>query len=887
MGLLFDIIPEMDETGDSRFISPEDLQHYTSYEDDLEEAARKVSESLEAVLEEIGCPKGIAKVRNIRLTLVMQQEVLTRLLETYDEVYRLFRRMKQLLSSGMFNDENQEIIRNRVETIVDEQLFQTQRDVFFKIVNAKEVAEGEKNIDGPALLFPGIEKLKNQIIQQIERQTRELGPIAVNLCKTFQGIADSYIEAEEIVNDRERYDSIYQTFGQERKLRRKFIKDVSSARLEDTDYISSLIEAFEELKDVYRQKTDSLKHVADPLSMEKYRNKFEILDRGGNQVDERLKPLQVLNRMVNDFPRLVKQLDFFADSHYQARAVFRVLEEIREEMNHIFRRYDLDSFTVVSFLKYKLNGISHMYESIHYYYAAIQIEKDMFQALTKRYMQEKENETADVVTYRMEGSGIPEMIQAMHEYVAKMNQENYKIHQIFLEYKAKRDLILLKSSLKDKTLRINALYKKMRRIYSKAQRVFADFLIEDLGATDLESQLHIYLKNNLEIPEVKAINKGIKALLSTRKKTRAVIEKQVAEQFNGDLDKDKVSAIAQLKVKKDFMNELLVDVQQYPQAQEIFLELLKEFIKLSDDEEKQKLNDQSILWMVTHIAGGAFDRFKDETSSHQENTFLNKSLSERDLTIAFLSSNITPHEIKSFSRLLPVLPRNELHLDTSFGRLLLDIIRQYQETIRSRGGSVTHLIERIYEKRERIRLIGNMCVMFQEVAEPFFEKIWKEEKKSNHLIRLQRIKYRKELGEVIKYWQYLIQEQLDPGQGQRGRFRRYSEDEKKLMMKYLSPDQLETIDRQLASGFDLEPDAKLQEVEGFLMEIVKGLFKLIDLDDRIRSELESFVSNKKFQYQGISDEKDHDLLSSRHFMPNIRMRLKGVLQVPTDKQAAV
>lgn len=881
MGLLFDIIPELDETGEGRFITPEQLQHYTSYEDNPEAVARRVTESLEAILEEIGCPDGIAKIRNIQLTLIMQKEVINRLLETYSEVYRLSMRMEQLLSSGMFNEENQTIIRTRVESIVDEQLFQTQRDVFFKIVNAREVAEGEKNIDGPALLFPGIEKLKNQIIQQIERQAGELGPVAVSLCKSFQGIADSYVEAEERVNERERYDSIYHTFGQERRLRKDFINEVSPARLKDTDYIDSLINAFESLKAVYRAKSESLMHIADPLSMEQFRKKTEILERGSAEVDQRLKPLQVLKRMTRDFPRLVKQLDFFADSHYQARAVFRVLEEVKEEMNHVFKRYDIDSITVVGFLKYKLNGISHMYESIHYYYAAIQIETDMVQAFRKQYEPENDIDADAAVSFRMEGSGIPGMIRSMHEHLARMNQENYDIHRAFLEYKENRDLISLKTSLKDKTLRINSLYKNMKRIYRNAQRVFAGFLIEDLGATDLESQLNTCLKKASDTQEVKAIQKGIKTLLATRKKKRVALEKQVAEQFSGNLDKDKVSAIASLKIKKDFIHELLLEVQPYPKAQDAFLELLKAFIKLRDDEEHQNPDDPSNLWSATQSADGAFERFAAEMGNPPHHSNTDTPLSQRELAAAFLDSNITPHEIESFSRLLPVLPRNELHLDSTFGRLLLDIIRQYMESIRSRGGAATHLIERIYEKRERSRLISNICILFQTVAEPFLEKIEKEEKKSNHLIRLQRIKYRKELGEIIRYWQYLIQEQIEPGQGQRGRFRRYSEDEKKMMMKYISPEQLELIDQQLAAGFDLREEAEIQAVESFLMEIVQGLFKRFQRDDRIRSEFEAFVISKKVQLLGENEPAESDLLSSRQFMPNIRMRLQSAAQTST------
>lgn len=873
MGLLFDIIPDLAEEGEERFVSPENLQIYVNYEDDLNESVRMVSRAITVVLQEIGCSSGITKIRNIRQTLVVQQEIIDRLLDTYKKVFQLFRRMEQLLSSEMFSEENGVIIRNRVEAVVDEQLFQTQREVFFKIVNAQMVAEGEKNIDGPALLFPGIEKTKNQIINQIERQNKELGPVAVNLCKGFQGIADNYIDTEELVNERERYDSIYQTFGQEKKIRTHYLKDISPNRLEDEHYIETLIGAFEELKVVYREKSDSLRHIADSMSIEQYKRKSNILDRGQDQVDERLKPLRVLKQMSKDFPRLVKQLDFFADSHYQARAVFRVLEEIREEMGHVFRRYDLDAITVVSFLKYKLNGVSHMYESIHYYYAATRIEADMHQALMARPGTAEDSRiTAD---YQMEVSGIPAMVRDMHQHVALMNRENYRIHRLFIEFKENRDLQILKAGLREKTQKINRLFKQMKTIYTKAQSVFAGFLLEDLGATGLESQLNESLKQENEMPEADSIRKSLKILLASKQKTLATLEKQVLEQADGELGREQASAVASLKVKKDFMKELKNNIQPYPVAQEVFLEMLKEFIQLRDNEEQQNLNGQSILWIIENNAGNAFDQYKVERELQSGKTAQDGNRSERELAIDFISTNITPQEVESFSRMLPVLPRNELHLDTSSGRLLLEIIHKYKESLQSRGGSGSHLIERIYEKRERLRLISSICVLFQEVAERFYARIRKEESKSNHLISLQRMKYRKELGEVIKYWQYLIMEQIEPGQGQRGRFRRYSKDEQKLIMKAISPEQLELIDRQLTAGFDLETDDKLQEVERFLLEIVDGLFSLFERDERIRSEFEAFALNKKFRYQSASHNTEEDILSSMQFMPNIRSRLDG------------
>ena len=78
-----------------------------------------------------------------------------------------------------------------------------------------------------------------------------------------------------------------------------------------------------------------------------------------------------------------------------------------------------------------------------------------------------------------------------------------------------------------------------------------------------------------------------------------------------------------------------------------------------------------------------------------------------------------------------------------------------------------------------------------------YSKFKYEQKKMNYLIMLQRWKFRKEFTETVRYWQYLIQEQVNPGHGQRGRFRQYQDEEKKLITKYISPEQIYLVEKQL------------------------------------------------------------------------------------------
>ncbi len=856
-------------------MSPKTLEHSLIDVQDVDEKIQRISDVLVDLLAAIGCPDGISKVRNIALTLVVQEEVFQRLLNIYRETHGIYIKLNKLLGSGEYDTINQGIIRSRVEEIVKDQLFLLQREVFFKIVNAKEVADGEKNEDGPALLFPGVEKVKSSIIRNIQQQTNELYPLAVDICQKFRGIADSYVDAEQLpAGEKSKYDTIYQTFEQEKKVSVEHLKDIKLSKLNDTSYLDTLINSFEQLKVVYQQKARSLDDI-ESISVSNYSLKIGILEKGCKNADMRIKPLQVIKNMAERFPALEKQLDFFADSHYQARAVLNVFEEVKLEMSKLFTSYNLESFTAVSLLKYKLNGISHMYESIHYYYAVIQIEKDMMRALSKRYFKPEDGDIRGAVKQKLETIGISGIIQSMHQSIALMNSQNNNIHLAFMLYQNKPDLMVLKSSLKDRNQKINILYKKVKNTYKKAQKIFSSFLIEDLGATDLESQFSMYLKSNRDSPEAGPVRRGFSILLSTKRTTLASLEKEFMTKFAGKVPVNRISAMSLLKVKKDFLKELLKQFQEYSHVQDIFLEVLKEFIELQDEKEKRRVYDNSVFWMIERMAGGTFHKFKTERSAAFKKIFQKTHLTDQDITVAFLAANITPQEIESFSRLLPALPRNELQLDSPYGRLLLNIITLYHEQLRLKAASGDHVVERVYEKREQLKLISNMSALLKTSADPFILKIEKEEKKTNHLIALQRLKYRKELGEIIKYWQFLIQEQIEPGQGQRGQFRRFSIDEKWMMVKYISPEQLSLIDRQLESSFDLEAEGELLTVESFLLEIVSGLFQLFKEDQRVKAEFEAFEGGKKIRHRNLQDNDDEDLLASKRYVPSIKLRLAG------------
>lgn len=860
-------------------IRPEELDNQLSEDLNVGEKISQVSEALITLIKDIGNRDDITKVSNIVLTLISQEEIYNRLFAMYEAIYGIRQRLHSLRQLEEYHPEDQAQFQKRAAEIIRQNIFLAQREVFFKIVNAKEVAEGERNEDGPALLFPGIEKSKTAILKEIQSKNQQLRPVAIDICKSFQGIADKYIETEQFKpGEKPSYDTISQSYERERSIRSDILGNISLSSIDDVTYLNTLINAFEQLKKTYRLKIKALSD-KESENVVNFEQKVKVLKDGQDMVDKRLKPLQVLKGLIIRFPQLEKQLDFFAESHYQAKAVMKFLEEVNLEMAHVFKQYSLESFTVVSFLRYKLNCTSHMYQSIYYYYAVVQIETDMERALKRRHKTSSGQTSGDTVEKELFDTGIPAIVRKIHEAVSRMNEGTYEIHMAFLDYKVSPQLDSLRKSLVLQTEKINSLHKKVMLLYKKARQLFLKFLADDLGSTRLIDQFVNYLKVYRELPEANDIRKAFTKLLATRQKDLAILEKELSKRYGEKLDADKISAMAQLKIRQDFQNDLINEIQEHPRAQDMFLHIIREFIKTQDEQDASHKSDNTIIWTIHRDFPNELLQFKVHEAGLFKKILRNPNLSERDLAICFLAANITPQEIESFSRILPALPRNEFQLDSPFGRMLLDIKTMHKERLQLRGGSVSHLTEKIYEKREHMKLVNSICLFLKVCTDPFYKKVDAEESKVNQLINLQKRKYRKELNEVIRYWQYLVQEQFSPGQGVRGRFRSYKPSEKDLMSKYISPEQLDTIERQLESSYDLDPESKLFEVECFLMEIAEGLFANFKEDLHIKAVFENHEKSKKIKKNYIQQDEFENILDSESFVPHIRKCLSRVKRI--------
>lgn len=870
----------------SVIVSPDVIQARLQEETDITIKIQRVVEAINLVLNQIGSSDDSAIIRNIVGSLISQDEIFDHLHRMYEEIYNIWQRFRVIITRSDLNSSEKEYIRSRASQIVEDRIFQLQREVFFKIVNAREVAEGERNEDGPALLFPAVETLKDQILKNLRAQTDMLRPAAVDICKTFKGISERYARSENPKpGEKLNYDTIAQVYEQEKALFQEINAGITAAKLSDREYLDALIKRFLALGKSYRLKIISLKDKKD-AGVTSFVEKIDLLKEGNDQSFRCLRPLNVLKNLVERFPKLEKQLDFFAESQYQARAVMQFLQEVNEEMSLVFQQYTLQSFTVVGLLHYKLNGTSHMYESIYFYFAVVQIEKDIREALAGRYDDLQDAEREQQLARDSSVTGIGDIVMLIHRMIAAMNAANARIHQAFLQYRSDQDLDALKKLLKEQTRLINAHRQKVLDNYKEAQRLFLDFLLEDLGATDLISQFNLFLKSAKAYDHAALIRKSFNKLMAAKSRKQEALEEKLMKQFDGRLEPGKIAAMAVLKIRKDFQQELLKEIQQVERAQDIYIHILKEFIKIQEDQDSTHASDNSIIRLVQRNFTNEFEAFNAGDARLFKRILHTPHLSDRDNAIAFLASNITPQEIESFSRLLPGLPRNELQLDSPFGRFLLDVKTMFKERLQAKGGSGEHITEKQYEKRERMKLVNNIALFLKESTEPFLKKIDTEELRINSLISLQCRKYQKELNEVIKYWQFLVQKQVSPGKGVRGRFRSYSSEEKQMMMKYISPEQLNQIERQLEASYDLAADPNLFEVESFLMEIAEGLFKNFEQDLRIKTAFESYEKKKKIRQVQFRDQDRQNILESEHFVPNIRNCKARVVKVRHRHQIA-
>lgn len=217
----------------TRFISPEELDSLLKEEGDLDKRIVEVSKALVTLVSSIGNEDDAHTIRNISQSLISSDLLCERLWKIYDEIYTIWQRLQALITRSEFQEHEEASIKQRAAEIISDNLFQLQREVFFKIVNAKEVAEGEKNEDGPALLFPGIEKSKNSIIRSIQSQTEQLKPAAVDICKSFHGIAKAYVETEpRKPGERISFDTISQSYDRESKIIEEISSDISTSAID-------------------------------------------------------------------------------------------------------------------------------------------------------------------------------------------------------------------------------------------------------------------------------------------------------------------------------------------------------------------------------------------------------------------------------------------------------------------------------------------------------------------------------------------------------------------------------------------------------------------------------------------------------------------------------
>lgn len=872
----------------SLLISPQDLeQSFIENKVNLENKIKEVAKASIEILKEIGQEESVEKIRNIVSTLIQQEDLYSGLFELFENIFETQVKLKKLLDKS--NEDQKRAIFIHVPKIIDQSVFKLQRETLFKIVHPKTEPEGKATEDGPALIFPAVEQAKNKLLSQLAAKLLHINPVLLNVCKSYQGVTKKYGRTERKRDSKETStDDAIRTISQfEKSLKEKIDRELSSKLQSNLlPFLNSLITDFMNLLKLYEDKKSSLTATKEKgETVAKVAEKISILNDAQKNIKEIKSSLNVLRSLIENIPRIKKQVEYFAESHYQARAVLEVLKETDIEMSRVFDEQSMASLQVVNLLQYKLMGSSHMYESINYYYAAVQIEDDMRCAFEKCYPGvQKKNLVAIVQNLLEKYSNIPEKVLELHKCVVKMNQSNHEIHQGFMKFKQDSSLSALKKTLANHIKPANLYYSRVRNIYKNCQDIFLNFLEEEVqkgGSTPLVKQMITKMDNLITGEEglLRQIKKNInKEYIPANKKFLLGIFQKITNEKTG-LPKELIWEQAnQILIE----NKLFKQVQPFPPIQNIIVEIIKEFIQIEkkgkEEEDKKQKTEEFFLEKIKAINPEEFENFQNKYNEKQ-NT--DKNIPERDLIVKFVARNITPHEIESFARLLPGLPRNELQLDSSLGRLLLDIKSAYKELLLRKSTLYIHT-EKQTEKNE-YKLVQNIYKYLSEEVEPFLRKTDEEEEKIEDLISFERHKWIKDIKNVISYWKFLIKEQTDPGQGKQGKFRKYSEDEIKKMARYINPNQLGAIEKQLEKKHELELNTKLYEVQTFLMKLASELFSNFDKDPKQKKSFAEDETKKKIKRANPKDQMI-EVVDNPKYMPNIKAGLEGIEQKERQKQ---
>lgn len=723
-----------------------------------------------------------------------------------------------------------------------------ERQVFFAPVSAR--LDRKKGEYGPAMYSEGVKRTGKNLIYKVKSQTDELIPTVSHICRKFNGIASQFVTAANRNKpDREKYEDIWGIFQAEQKVK-EHIKELGVLEKNKLPFVEKLIEEFDHLKLSYQEKIESLDFLE-----EKYQKDIEGLGQSNEELHKKrefenkirtytsrkvtlrygcekshdiAKYLSTLKNLIEKFPKIERGIENFIESNYQARSVQRFLEEINGEIRDIFGQQKIEAFKIISALTFKLKGTSILYDSANYYLAATKMEEDMIRF---------HSDQVSVGNTSKKGlsngqAKLLSNVKKIHKYMVRLKDANDHIHVALISYRSfvngytentekgekdknDKDLgIRLQKALR----MIELLFKKeILPLYKECQMIFQKFSEESIEEKHIGEQV------------IRAFMSLTKRKLSSAMKKQDVVNFQRFKLYQ--------------KMKPDG------DVQSY------YIKALKYFMK----------GEASDLLLPKSIEAAFPEQLKSYKASLEKRAVQKKDQSQTGIIFSFIAENISPKEVEDFSRFVPCMPSNELRLTIPPGKYFLDIAEKHLDYITSEAKKQFVLLNPGQEKKfdnevnyrelSALEIVKKAYKTIRSYMESHFETIEEEKFKEFDFIRREKIKWQKELEQIIHRLQYHIDILKQEAIKEEGSFRKFDEEEMGLMMKHLSSDQIDQLEKQFSREHKLDKDSELFEIEYMLSQVVQGFLDKLEGDYILKEKFEEEQENKrKMHLGGVMDE---------------------------------
>jgi len=776
------------------------------------------------------------------------------LFSLYENMYSVAKRVVEKIGEGGSTDQvvlGGKTATQVLEEAVNRMIFQHERDELLAPVSAKL---GKKKGDyGPAMYSEVVKRAGRNLISGINSQINELLPTVTKVCQNFSGVSNKFATVESRSgNERQKYEEVWLIYQAEKAARER-IDEIASITKDKIGFFQDLLDDFKKIGTTYHEKIDSLAYLkeeientlddlqnqgeetTDKVDLEKQLagldDKIDKLNKGDTKLRETERMLLTLKNLIEKFPAIESQIEFFIESDFQAKSVYKFLEEINKEMKGVFGQQNIQAFEVIAALVYKLKSTSLMYEDANYYLAAVRMVEDVTRFLERKLGEKQEKNINQKVAAELKRYGLEAGMLNIHGTMNRIKELNNRIHLALV--------------------------------------AFGDRFADRSGSGEV-SETHESAREELTdklesyLAEVKKLSKGTifaqyrKNLKQFQQFTEKTLEdKHIGEQvLRAFLDLSARGEKTPLK-KEELLNfqkfKLYTKMLPDSRVQLFYSEALRKFMR---DEPCDEIFPTNIrLRFVSEIS-----RIEEK---QQENPAV-KKVSKYETALSYIAENLTPKEIEGLARFVPCMPRNELRLTYPPGKLFIDIAEKHVEFIRKQalrqyvlikpGDERKHENEIMFKELAGRELIKKAYGTLSHQLQPAVERIKEEKGREVDFINREQNKWRKELDQVILQLQNQIDAYSSGDLMDDENLRVFSPEETALMSKYISTDQFDKIESLFGRKFEVAKDSTLADVIIFLVGVIQGFYQLIEEDELIRVAFEEEQEEKRKLHLGGKTE---------------------------------